>query len=125
MKKKVVEPMLDFEAMPLKKGQRPPKGWKVARTMAACFPPGWPADKPYPCKCGCGHIMRVGGRFAYRNLKIVGFADKGYFDYAKTKASKNKPVYFSSPVPYDPQVHTEITCVASGSRPSPTARKRR
>ena len=72
MKRKWLNPIWDFEASPFKKGQRPPKGWKVGRTTAA--------------PCGCGHTMRIGGRFAFRNVKIVGFADKGYFDYAKTKA---------------------------------------
>jgi len=79
-----VEPFLDFESMKLRKGQRAPKGWSVVRITAADFPPGWPANKPYPCGCGCGHTMRVGTRMAFRNVRVLGFWTKA----AKVKAAR-------------------------------------
>jgi hypothetical protein len=122
--KKVVEPILDFEAMPLKKGQRPPKGWKVGRTTAAHHPPGWPVGKPYHCQCGCGHTTTIGGRFAYRNLMVVGLVEEGYYD-AKTEAPKKKPRYFKTPILIDTKRTRKSRASASGSRTSPTTRKRR
>ena len=70
----VAEPIYDFDSMKLRKGQRPPKGWRVVPITAACLPPGWPANKPYPCTCGCGHTFLVGDRMAVRNVQVVGVA---------------------------------------------------
>lgn len=70
-----ITPAIDFESIVLKKGQRPPKGWKVVRLKASDFPAGWPPSKPYQCQCGCGKTLRVGDRVAYRNVQKTG----GYY----------------------------------------------
>jgi hypothetical protein len=74
MRKKLPEPVLDFDLRRLAEGERAPKGWRVVTVIPSYFPPGWPPAKPYPCTCGCGYTYRVGDRFAIRNVRIIGFA---------------------------------------------------
>jgi hypothetical protein len=66
-------PEIDFECVILKKGQRVPKGYgNVRRLTADAFPAGWPPDKAYVCRCGCGKTGRIGDRVAYRNIRKTG-----------------------------------------------------
>jgi hypothetical protein len=67
-------PIFDFDSIKLRRGQRPPKGYLALTLTSADFPPDWPANKPYPCGCGCGQALRVGDRMAVRNVRVVGFA---------------------------------------------------
>ena len=74
----VLEPFIDFdESKILRKGERAPKGWIVVTYKAEHFPPGWPADKPYVCKCGCGKTMKIGDRVAVRNARVTGVVPSG------------------------------------------------
>jgi hypothetical protein len=71
-----LQPFLDFESKKLRKGQRVPKGWRLVNITATELPPNWPKNKPYPCKCGCGHTFRVGDRMAVRNVKVLGYTNQ-------------------------------------------------
>jgi hypothetical protein len=88
MTKDNAEPIFDFDSIKLRKGQRPPKGWLVVTLTAADFPLGWPANKPYPCVCGCGYTMRVGDRMAVRNVQVVGFWNRKAAKAKATSAGK-------------------------------------
>jgi hypothetical protein len=63
--------------------------------------------------------MRVGGRFAYPNLMVVGFVEEGYYD-AKTEAPKKKPRYFKTPILIGTKRTWKSRASARGSRTSPT-----
>lgn len=67
-----LEQELDFDSMKLRKGQRVPKGWRLVEITAEHLPKDWPADKPYPCTCGCGHSFLAGDRMVVRNIKVLG-----------------------------------------------------
>jgi hypothetical protein len=66
---------IDFDMKALTEGEPAPEGWEVITLTAEDLPEGWPPEKPYPCKCGCGYTVRIGDRVAIRNVKKIG----GYF----------------------------------------------
>lgn len=66
---------IDFDMRVLKEGEPAPEGWDECVITGEYLPEGWPPEKPYPCKCGCGHTMRIGDRFATTNVRKMG----GYF----------------------------------------------